>query len=269
MNYAAAIGDDSSWYFDDEREDGIIAPPMLSVALTWPFGQNADRYWDPEKFPLNLLVRQVHYTEQLVFERLLRPGDKLTINADLPFVTPHRAGTLVMIRCRAKDAEGRPVFTEYAGTLLRGVRCTDKGTVIESPPEVPKFRNNGPPLWENVIPVSPLAAHIYDGCADIFNPIHTSKQFAKWVGLPGTILHGTCTLAWAVRDVVRREAGGDPRRVRRISCRFTGMVLPGTSITTRALGKQTEGDTEQVFFEVLDEKGRRVLSEGLVEFRLR
>ena len=41
MNYAAAIGDDNPWYFDDEREGGIIAPPMLSVALTWPFGQNA------------------------------------------------------------------------------------------------------------------------------------------------------------------------------------------------------------------------------------
>src|SRR5690349_7114867 len=79
MNFAAAVHDQNPWYFDDEREEGIVAPPMLAVALTWPFGQSATTYWDASKFPLDLLVRQVHYTEQIVFDRPLRPGDKLTI----------------------------------------------------------------------------------------------------------------------------------------------------------------------------------------------
>ncbi|HRK33137.1 MAG TPA: MaoC family dehydratase N-terminal domain-containing protein, partial [Candidatus Hydrogenedentes bacterium] len=45
MNYAASIGDHNPWYFDDERDGGIIAPPMLVVALTWPFGASARHYW--------------------------------------------------------------------------------------------------------------------------------------------------------------------------------------------------------------------------------
>ena len=31
MNYAAGTGDMNPWYLDDEREGGIIAPPMFAV----------------------------------------------------------------------------------------------------------------------------------------------------------------------------------------------------------------------------------------------
>ena len=266
MNFAASINDPNPWYFDDEREEGIIAPPMLVVSLTWPFGESASSYWDAAKFPLELLVRQVHYTEQIVFDRPLVPGDKLTITADLPMILPHRAGTYMIIRCTARDEKGERVFIEYAGTLLRGVKCTDKGTTVEAPPEMPKFRSENGPMWDNVTHLGPLTAHIYDGCADIHNPIHTSPKFAKWVGLPGIIVHGSCTLSMAMRDIINREANGDPRRVKRLGCKFTGMVLPDTNITVRALGKRAEADLEQVFFEVRNGDDRRAISDGFVEF---
>lgn len=264
MNFAAGVGDNNPTYFDDERDEGIVAPPMLSVALTWPFGKDAELYWDPEKFPLDLLVRQVHYTETIEFHRMMRPGDKLTIIADLATVMPHRGGTYLIIRCSARDQAGEPVFTEYAGALLRGVKCLDKGTGGENVPHVPKCEVEGPPIWEETLHVDPLAAHIYDGCADIFNPIHTSKKFAKWVGLPGIIVHGTCTLAWAVRDILNREAGGDPARLKRVSCRFTGMVRPGTAIHIRLLARVPGEGHDEVFFEVANADGKRAISEGYV-----
>ncbi len=265
MNFAAATGDNNPRYFDDEREEGIVAPPMLCVALTWPFGKDAERYWDPDEFPLELLVRQVHYTETIEFHRVMRPGDQLIIVADLAAVLPHRAGTFFTIRSRAKDHSGQPVFTEYAGALLRGVKCTDNGSGGENVPELPRFSSNGPPQWEETLHVDPLAAHIYDGCADIFNPIHTSKKFAKGVGLPGTIVHGSCTLSWALRDILNREADADPARLKRVCCRFSGMVKPGTDIKMRLLGKADLGPQEKVFFEVENEDGRRAISDGCVE----
>jgi len=265
MNYAASINDFNPWYFNDEREEGIIAPPMLAVALTWPFGESASTYWGEKQFPLELLVRQVHYTEQIVFDRPLRPGDKLTITADLPMIVPQRGGTYMIVRCTARDETGARVFIEYAGTLLRGVRCIDKGTIIEPPPETPKSKSDAPPLWENALPIGPMAAHVYDGCANIFNPIHTSQHFAKWVGLPGIILHGSCTLAMALRDVIDREAGGDPRGVRRLGCKFTGMVIPGTEIMVRGLGKERIDGATRIFFEVLNGDKRRAISDGFVE----
>ncbi|MCC6153659.1 MAG: hypothetical protein IT367_07860, partial [Candidatus Hydrogenedentes bacterium] len=74
------------------------------------------------------------------------------------------------------------------------------------------------------------------------------------------------TLSMAMRDIINREADGDPRRVKRLGCKFTGMVLPDTNITVRALGKRAEGDFEQVFFEVRNGDDRRAISDGFVEF---
>ncbi len=46
MTYAAAVHDHNPLYFDDEREGGIIAPPMFNVAVTWPILQNLPQFLD-------------------------------------------------------------------------------------------------------------------------------------------------------------------------------------------------------------------------------
>jgi acyl dehydratase len=78
------------------------------------------------------------------------------------------------------------------------------------------------------------------------------------VGLPGIILQGTCTLALAARELVNREAGGDPTRLKTLSCRFSGMVRPGTSIRVE-LKSRSRGD---LFFEVLNQEGEKAVSKG-------
>jgi acyl dehydratase len=264
MNYAAAVGDGNPRYFDDERPEGIVAPPMFAVAVTWAFGRDADIYWNPDELPLDALKRQVHYTEHLELHRVVRPGDRLTVVADVMAVKPHRAGAYAIIRGRVTGADGEPIFTEYAGTLLRDVPCTDKGAGFESVPAAPKAPAGGDPEWDAALPVSPFAPYLYDGAANMFNPIHTSPAFAKSVGLPGHIVHGTCTLAWAVREITDREADSDPARVKAIGCRFTGMVFPGSEITVRLRGRDEQPDSTTVFFTVLNAEGKRVISNGYV-----
>jgi acyl dehydratase len=80
-------------------------------------------------------------------------------------------------------------------------------------------------------------------------------------GLPDIILHGTATWALAAREIIRRRAGGDPGRLKRLHGRFTGMVIPGTSIVVQL-------DLEQngaVFFVVLNAEGRPVINDGVAE----
>ena len=62
------------------------------------------------------------------------------------------------------------------------------------------------------------------------NPIHLDEGFARSVGLPGVIAHGMLQMGLAVSLAVA-EAGGDPRRLKRVSVRFAGMVEPGEEIT--------------------------------------
>ena len=79
---------------------------------------------------------------------------------------------------------------------------------------------------------------VYDGCTRIHFPIHTSKKFAHRVGLADIILEETATLAFAVREITRREAPAGPAGIRAISCRFNSMVFPGDKIDIQLLGER-------------------------------
>jgi acyl dehydratase len=262
MNYAAAVGDDNPWYFDDERDKGIVAPPLFSVAVTWPILERIWEYIDSDRFPPEVLLTQVHHTEHLVFHRPLRPGDHLTVQGKIAAVLSHRAGTRVVICFEALDQKGQKVFTEHTGALMRGVSCTSGGRGEEALPAIPSDPEADRPLWETTIPIDPLRPFLYDGCANIFFPIHTSKRFARQVGLPGIILQGTATLALAAREILNREAGKDPRKLLTFSGRFTGMVLPGTSIRVSLVGKTLRTDGTDLHFVVRDAEGQPAVSKG-------
>jgi acyl dehydratase len=262
MNFAAAVDDNNDCYVDDEREGGIIAPPMLSVAVTWRILERIWEYIEAKDFPTEVLMTQVHHTENLEFHRPLRPGDRLTVKGQVAAILPHRAGTRVVIRFDALDQAGEPVFREHIGALMRGVKCSDDGLSLTPLPEGPLPEEWAELLWESRIPIDPLRPHIYDGCTDIVFPIHTSKNFAHQMGLPGNILQGTATLAFAVREIINREAGGDPLALKSLFCRFTGMVFPGTVIRVQLAGKSVKRDGTNLHFIVLNQEGQKAISGG-------
>jgi acyl dehydratase len=268
MNYAAAIGDANPLYFNDERTGGIIAPPVFPVAITWPLIEKIADNIDAKDFPREILFTQVHYTEHLRIHRPVKPGDSLTVRGAIAAIHPHRAGTRVIIRFEAEDAAGTPVFTEHVGAMMRGVQCTGGGKENGQVPAVPDGPGDGALLWEAPVPIGQLVPFIYDGCSDIHFPIHTSVKFAHQVGLPGIILQGTATLAIAVRDLLAKEADGDSSRVEALSCRFSGMVLPGSDINVRCTGKKKTAEGTDLFFDVLNAGGTHALSNGHIRLKI-
>lgn len=262
MNYAAAVGDNNPCYFDDERMDGIIAPPMFCVAVTWPVTEKLEEFLEPGLLPAEISATKIHYTEHIEFYRPVKPGDILAVKGKIAAILPHRAGTHIIIRYDVSDNTGKPVFTEHIGALLRNVKCTDSGRGGETLPPVPACGSKGAPVWEATIPIDPMRPFVYDGCTNIFFPIHTSKQFAKMVGLPGIILQGTATLAYAVKELINREAGGNPHCLKVLSCRFTGMVLPGTDISIKLIEKLNRNNDKDLHFIVINKEGQKVISNG-------
>ena len=260
-NYAAAVGDDNPLYFDDLRPEGIVAPPMFAVTLTWPISLRLPELLPIDDFPFEVLPTMVHYSETIQFHRLMRPGDKLVVKGELAGMLAHQAGTHVVFRYDAFGHGGDPVFTEFIGGMLRGVelkggdRATDLPLVPEAPP-------GGDPVWEKRIHVEATAPYVYDGCTNIVFAIHTSPAFAKSVGLPDVILQGTATLALAARELINRELGADPAGLSSLSCRFTGMVFPGTDIRVRLLGRRKADGGQDLFFDVLNQQGQRAVSHG-------
>jgi acyl dehydratase len=234
------------------------------VAVTWPISERIWEYLEATDFPTQILATQVHYTEHLQIHRLIRPGDRLTLRGRVAAILPHRSGSLMAIRYDASDQAGEIVFTEHIGAMMRGVLCTDAGAGAEQLPIVPSLAVQGSPPWEVTIPVARTAPFVYDGCTNIHFPIHTSVKFARQVGLPDIIYQGTATLALGVRETVDREAAGDAGRVKSISCRFTGMVIPGSEIRVQFLGRRSDGDQEHLFFTVLNADGKKAVSDGVV-----
>ena len=263
-NYAAAIQDNNPRYFNDLEEQGIVSHPMFPVAVTWPILSQLGEYIESEDFPKEVLMTQVHYTEHLVLHRLIRPGDRLSITGSLKAFLPHRSGTHAIICLEAEDEKGEPVFTEYIGAMLRGVDC-GKGGKADQIPSVPENNTREETLWTSDIYIDPERSYIYDGCSNIEFPIHTSPNFAKMVGLPGIILQGTATLAYAVRELVNIEADKDPAKVSEIACRFTGMVQPGTDIKVCCTGKKSYKDFTNVFFEVQNSDQKKAVRNGYLK----
>jgi acyl dehydratase len=102
--------------------------------------------------------------------------------------------------------------------------------------------NVGDAIPELKVTPDKYLTHRYAGASGDFNPIHIDPEFAKAVGLPGTILHGLYMMGL----VARANAGladGDPRALKRLSVQFRGMGAPETEIVVSGTVKSVDGDT--------------------------
>ncbi len=263
-NYAAAVRDPNPCYLNDERKEGLIAPPTLAAALTWPIINNIYDFVDLG-YAAEILFRIVHYTEHLEIYRPIRPGDRISITGEVAAVLPVKSGTHIVFRLPALDKDGKPLFTEYIGGLLRGVECADEGKGAENLPVFSTAPPEALPLWETAIAISREDCYIYEGCANVPFPIHTSPAFARSVGLPDIIYFGVATLAHGVREVVNREVGGNPKRVKSVSCRFRGMVTPDSFIRVQLTGRHHSDTVSELHFRVLNHEGKEAVSEGRLQ----
>jgi hypothetical protein len=151
MNYAASVDDANPRYFDDERPDGIVAPPMIANALTWTISSEIENHWDSEGFPVDAMQQKVHYLEILECHRTIIPGEKIRIEGTLAAMLPHRAGTHMVIRYDGYDSEHKLVFVEYAGAMLRGVECLDGARGAENIPALPERAPKSEAVWERTL----------------------------------------------------------------------------------------------------------------------
>ena len=95
------------------------------------------------------------------------------------------------------------------------------------------------------------------------NPIHLDEEAARAAGLPGVIAHGMLGMAQLANFVV--AYAGDHRRIRRLRCRFSGMVLPGDTITFTGRVAGEEGGLTTLELSAENQKGERVLTKALAE----
>ncbi|KAG2243298.1 hypothetical protein Bca52824_094867 [Brassica carinata] len=77
----------------------------------------------------------------------------------------------------------------------------------------------------------PSQALLYRLSGD-YNPLHSDPNVAKLARFPRPILHGLCTLGFAIKAIIKCICKGDPSTVKTISGRFLATVFPGETLIT-------------------------------------
>jgi acyl dehydratase len=93
------------------------------------------------------------------------------------------------------------------------------------------------------------------------NPIHLDGDFARSVGLPGIIAHGM--LQMGILAGIAGEAAGGPQRLRRLYCRFAGMVEPGDTVTFAV----EDAGPGKIALSAVNQRGEAVLTKASAEYR--
>ena len=260
LAYAAGIGASEPAYLDDAQAGGLRALPFQCVSPEWPVLLSMRHAVEGVLSPQEA-SRGVHAVQDSTFHRPMRPGDKLVTDGQLVLARPIRAGVLTVCRLDTNDREsGDPVITTWTSSIYRDVVLEGDPVAIAEPPplDAAEAMPPGPGALEERIHIPKEMPHVYSECASIWNPIHTERAVALAAGLPDIILHGTATWALAGLTILRRHAGNDVGALRRITGRFSGMVMPGEDILVR---HEREGDI--VRFEVRTQSGAVAMSQGV------
>ena len=263
MAYAAALEETAPEYFDTMRPEGLVAHPLFPVCYEWPAAVELRAKLTSE----SIAARSVHATHDLVIHRPVKAGDRLETTATVSLIEPRSPGAYQVTRFETVDRRGQPVTTTEYGSIYRGVSIDPVSAPVRPKGSDPTANecSETSEAWSTSVPLSPGLAHVYTECARIWNPIHTDRAVAIDAGLPDIILHGTATLALAVSQVLQREPAEAARRVRRIACRFTGMVRLPSVITVQGVGETRGRASRVIAFQVLAENGRPAVTRGLIE----
>ncbi|HEX5029590.1 MAG TPA: MaoC/PaaZ C-terminal domain-containing protein [Gaiellaceae bacterium] len=201
----------------------------------------------------------VHYEQDMLLHRPIVPGMRLISRATPIALLPRPSGTSLVIKTETRTSDGELVNEQYVTEFFRGVEAAEQ--VGERAPEH-RLEASGQPMAEVVYRVSDDQTVRYAAASGDDFAIHLDDTFARQVGLPGRIVHGLCTMAFAGRAVLEASGVDDPRNVGRVAVRFSAPLFPGDSLSTRVWN--IDG---HYGFEALNSDGKPVLKDGRLELR--
>ena len=114
---------------------------------------------------------------------------------------------------------------QYVTEFFRGVETTgERRRACARPPPRETART---PIAEVAYRVADDQTVRYAAASGDHFAIHLDDEFARAVGLPGRIVHGLCTMAFAGRAVLEAAGVDDPRAVKTPRCPVLRAALPG------------------------------------------
>jgi acyl dehydratase len=260
QKYALACNDLNPRYFEAGAPGGIVAPPMFAVVATWIPVLSA--ITDPELHAD--LIRLLHSAQEMEFIAPIRPGDTITGAAKIASIESGSTGETMILQIEAHNQRGEAVNRTAFTVFIRGRR--DPGVAGESRGAAAEGgAGRGEPMLVVAQTIDQDQTMRYAEASGDRNPIHVDENVARMAGLPGIIVHGLCTMAFAAKVMVDRVCGGEPVRLKRLAARFSRPVFPGDAITTKVWGEGTRNGRQVYAYETYNPEGLAVIRSGIAE----
>lgn len=256
--YAAATNER-----DERFTAGKLAPPMFATVPVRPAVRAAFAQAMPEGLPPS--VPRLAGEQDMWFHGPIAPGMRLRCRARFMGISPKSSGTTLTYQVEIRADAGELLNEQYMTTFLPGVRWPEE--VGERAPDrpVPGDARDTAPIARVVQRFDDDQTFRYSAASGDPSRWHLDDEVARAAGLPGIIIHGLCTMAFAGRAIADSVAGGDVMRLRRLAVRFSRPIFPGSEMTTEIWSGGDLAGRHRYFYEATRPDGQRVLTNGLAD----
>jgi len=252
--YALSYDDNNSWFLDDSRPGGIIAPPMFAVVY---FGVGIATMIMDQELKMNYAT-MVHGDQRIRWFEPVRPGDEITTVGSLHDIVDKSSGQIAYFGYTCVNQKGARVADALCGFFVRGGGHGKKG------PKTPEAAMGAPIFtWSKKVAEDQMIRYA-DASGD-HNPIHLNPEFAKKVGLPDVIMHGLCNMAYSSKAMMEKACGNDPLKLRMLSVQFSRPVLRGQTVNLSAFDGGKVDDRKIILFESKTDDGNVCIRDGMAE----
>lgn len=227
MLYSVAIGmgrdpfDERELDYVYERRGMLRAVPSQAITaarhnLIFEIGMNVEKF--------------LHGEQKLTLHRPFPTSGELLADHRVLSVTDKgvEKGLLIETESKIRLADGTPLFDINNLYFARGDGGIGSAGSRNQP--VHSMPQRAPDLVR-VTQTEPRQALLYRLTGDR-NVIHGDPVIARQMGFKGPILHGSCTLALACREILVTVCEHDNRRMKTLGTRFTNLVYPGERLET-------------------------------------
>lgn len=227
MLYSVAIGmgrdpfDERELDYVYERRGSLRAVPSQAITvarhnLIFEIGMNVEKF--------------LHGEQKLTLHRHFPTSGELLADHRVLSVTDKgvEKGLLIETESKIRLADGTPLFDINNLYFARGDGGIGSAGSRSQP--VHSMPQRAPDLVR-VTQTEPRQALLYRLTGDR-NVIHGDPVIARQMGFKGPILHGSCTLALACREILVAVCEHDNRRMKTLGTRFTNLVYPGERLET-------------------------------------
>jgi len=181
----------------------------------------------PDLPGMRTLLDAERYIERLA--PIPAEGASLTFRQKLVGVDPKPKGALVHFEGELRDEAGERLYRLDSSAFALGAKGVARaGRSLSVAVPLP----SRPPDTQHDEVVPDVQARLYRLSGD-YNPLHIDPAMAALAGFERPVLHGLCSLGFAVRAVLERCAHGDGSLFRAARARFVGTVAPGDKLRTK------------------------------------